>query len=422
MKNAKVRDQLATQENLICFEMEATGVMLNVPCLPIRGIFDYADGHKNDVWQPYAALAAAVCAKELLATMSAKHILYSPLELDGLELENYVTGAIASPFRHGDDLHLVQQRLKALMDRHELVEEILAPELDKLQDTSRVDLREVRDKVKGLEGLLDMLKISLRDLNEQIEEHLNFFHQEKDFVTREEWQELKMQVDRNTSKVEDLSNVTQGALTTTEKLLGDLSGRGPHQNGEITRPAADSSSATKRLVAKLKGTHDASDPSTSRLAFRFGRAESTHASSGSPAAYQDAEDQMGSPCSRSPTSNNSRSAASSPPPDRAQTEHVSAFTHRSDASAASTIRRPILSRNDMVTTPLHENSPPLLEAPCQPTNPLSPENRQSEQNSDQNIEKKDPCNQSLSEKISKFGGGGGGGGGFIRPSRAVKER
>ncbi|KAB8272325.1 nucleoside phosphorylase domain-containing protein [Aspergillus minisclerotigenes] len=65
----------ASVENLICFEMEATGVMLNVPCLLIRGISDYADGHKNDIWQPYAALAAAVCAKELLATMSPRDVL-----------------------------------------------------------------------------------------------------------------------------------------------------------------------------------------------------------------------------------------------------------------------------------------------------------------------------------------------------------
>ncbi|KAE8327361.1 nucleoside phosphorylase domain-containing protein [Aspergillus sergii] len=205
-------------------KMEATGVMLNVSCLPIRGISDYADGHKNDVWQPYAALAAAVCAKELSATMSPRDVLYSPLELDGPELENYVKGAIANPSRHGDDLHFVQLKMEALMDRHKLVEDRLAPELEKLKDTSRADLKDVRDKVKDLEGLLVKLKGSLQDLTEQIEEHLNF-HQEKDFVTREEWKELKMQVDRNTSKVEDLSIVANGALATTQALLGDLGGR-----------------------------------------------------------------------------------------------------------------------------------------------------------------------------------------------------
>ncbi|KAB8272326.1 hypothetical protein BDV30DRAFT_129471 [Aspergillus minisclerotigenes] len=114
--------------------------------------------------------------------------------------------------------------MEALMDRHKLVEDRLPPELEKLKDTSRADLKDVRDKVKDLEGLLVKLKGSLQDLTEQIEEHLNF-HQEKDFVSREEWKELKMQVDRNTSNVEDLSIVANGALATTQALLGDLGGR-----------------------------------------------------------------------------------------------------------------------------------------------------------------------------------------------------
>lgn len=46
--------------------MEAAGLMNNFPCLVIRGISDYADSHKNDSWQDYAALAAAAFARCLL--------------------------------------------------------------------------------------------------------------------------------------------------------------------------------------------------------------------------------------------------------------------------------------------------------------------------------------------------------------------
>lgn len=53
-------------EECICFEMEAAGLMNNFPCLVIRGICDYADSHKNDRWQRYAAAAAAAFAKEFL--------------------------------------------------------------------------------------------------------------------------------------------------------------------------------------------------------------------------------------------------------------------------------------------------------------------------------------------------------------------
>ncbi|CAN9403213.1 unnamed protein product [Alternaria alternata] len=44
---------------VLCFEMEAAGLMNSFPCLVIRGICDYADSHKNKRWQPYAAATAA---------------------------------------------------------------------------------------------------------------------------------------------------------------------------------------------------------------------------------------------------------------------------------------------------------------------------------------------------------------------------
>ncbi|KAF4633956.1 hypothetical protein G7Y89_g4154 [Cudoniella acicularis] len=66
IKNAEDRDRLAKRDNVICFDMEAAGLMDDLPCLVIRGICDYADSHKNKQWQPYAAAAAAAYAKVLL--------------------------------------------------------------------------------------------------------------------------------------------------------------------------------------------------------------------------------------------------------------------------------------------------------------------------------------------------------------------
>ncbi|KAG9613436.1 purine and uridine phosphorylase, partial [Aureobasidium melanogenum] len=68
VKDAIHRDKLAegTGEECICFEMEAAGIMNTFPCVVIRGICDYADSHKNDRWQGYAAATAAAYAKELL--------------------------------------------------------------------------------------------------------------------------------------------------------------------------------------------------------------------------------------------------------------------------------------------------------------------------------------------------------------------
>ncbi|KAF5722082.1 hypothetical protein FMUND_3173 [Fusarium mundagurra] len=66
MKDATIRDKLAKEEGVLCFEMEAAGLMNHFPCLIVRGICDYADSHKNKQWHGFAAMTAAAYAKELL--------------------------------------------------------------------------------------------------------------------------------------------------------------------------------------------------------------------------------------------------------------------------------------------------------------------------------------------------------------------
>ncbi|KAL9078756.1 MAG: hypothetical protein Q9157_002326, partial [Trypethelium eluteriae] len=76
MKYGTERDQVSSEfGGVLCFEMEAAGLMNNFPCLVIRGICDYADSHKNKKWQGYAAGTAAACAKELLSTIPAVDVV-----------------------------------------------------------------------------------------------------------------------------------------------------------------------------------------------------------------------------------------------------------------------------------------------------------------------------------------------------------
>lgn len=69
IRSAKQRDLLAMKHRILCFEMEAAGVMGIMPCLVIRGICDYSDSHKNKIWQEYAAATAASYAKLLLSNL-----------------------------------------------------------------------------------------------------------------------------------------------------------------------------------------------------------------------------------------------------------------------------------------------------------------------------------------------------------------
>ncbi|EPS39001.1 hypothetical protein H072_7246 [Dactylellina haptotyla CBS 200.50] len=66
IKHGVMRDRISAQTRALCLEIEGASLMNDFPCLVIRGICDYSDSHKNKRWQPYAALVAAVYAKELL--------------------------------------------------------------------------------------------------------------------------------------------------------------------------------------------------------------------------------------------------------------------------------------------------------------------------------------------------------------------
>ena len=70
MKSNRVRDLLSSElGGVLCFEMEAAGLMNVFSCLVIRGICDYSDSHKARSWQHYASATAAACAKEILSVI-----------------------------------------------------------------------------------------------------------------------------------------------------------------------------------------------------------------------------------------------------------------------------------------------------------------------------------------------------------------
>jgi nucleoside phosphorylase len=66
MASSSKRNELHEKYGIICFEMEAAGIMSEYQGLVIRGICDYSDSHTNKEWQKYAAATAAAYGKELI--------------------------------------------------------------------------------------------------------------------------------------------------------------------------------------------------------------------------------------------------------------------------------------------------------------------------------------------------------------------
>jgi nucleoside phosphorylase len=74
LKHDATRNMLRDQFNVLAVEMEASGLQNAAwshgkDIFVVRGICDYCDEHKNDVWQNYAALAAAAYTRALIEEM-----------------------------------------------------------------------------------------------------------------------------------------------------------------------------------------------------------------------------------------------------------------------------------------------------------------------------------------------------------------
>ncbi|RAO72609.1 uncharacterized protein BHQ10_008621 [Talaromyces amestolkiae] len=75
------RDQW--DEEIIAFEMEGAGMWDSRPCVIIKGVSDYADSHKNDIWHAYAAATAAACTKAFLELWIPSDPVVTPPVLRG---------------------------------------------------------------------------------------------------------------------------------------------------------------------------------------------------------------------------------------------------------------------------------------------------------------------------------------------------
>lgn len=82
MKSGIHRDRTARRQGVIGFEMEGAGVWDLIPTIILKSVCDYADSHKNKIWQRYAAIAAATCCKALLNRWSFTYELARPVILD----------------------------------------------------------------------------------------------------------------------------------------------------------------------------------------------------------------------------------------------------------------------------------------------------------------------------------------------------
>ncbi|KAM0369148.1 hypothetical protein ACHAPY_011168 [Fusarium culmorum] len=177
MKDAFARDKLAASMDVLCFEMEAAGLMNHFPCLVIRGICDYSDSHKNKEWQGFAAMIAAAYAKDLLrqippSKVEAEKRISEVLSSTSKKAQLIVTGRPEVEFRSAipqsfDKLNCVQLDKNVInADIRSYVEAALEQKPDFVdKKLSPSILEEIRDKIgEGADGMFRWAACQLETL------------------------------------------------------------------------------------------------------------------------------------------------------------------------------------------------------------------------------------------------------------------
>ncbi|WZH49579.1 ankyrin repeat protein [Fusarium acuminatum] len=71
MCHGATRDKFAKDHGILCFDTKVPELRDSVHYLIIRGICDYADSHRSEIWHAYAAAASAAYAKEVISFIPA---------------------------------------------------------------------------------------------------------------------------------------------------------------------------------------------------------------------------------------------------------------------------------------------------------------------------------------------------------------
>ncbi|KAF5697523.1 G coupled receptor 1 [Fusarium mundagurra] len=230
MKNAKKRDELGRKEDVICFEMEATAVMeaaagnqaLN-RCISIRGISDYADGHKNDSWHDYAALSAAVCAAELLKCLALSSVRRMTIELAPDEIADLIQGAVnAAEERINLSLNSLGGDLADLKAAHDNIKE----RIELLNNFTDQQKQFAEDEMKVMRVTCQkLLDETIHDLKKQAKIEAD----KADYVTRLEWEEFTKQIEttaEKSSKLATAEEILDTAGELTDNIIQDAKGKG----------------------------------------------------------------------------------------------------------------------------------------------------------------------------------------------------
>lgn len=131
LRSAQRRNELRDEWGILCFEMEAAGLMDDFPCVVIRGICDYSDDHKHKLWQPYSAVVAAAYAKDILRVVQPQEVKNTEAAAEVVKQCKSAFVSSENQIQNSDSHDEVQQVQKQVQETYSGVENLRRGMIDK---------------------------------------------------------------------------------------------------------------------------------------------------------------------------------------------------------------------------------------------------------------------------------------------------
>ncbi|KAL4888128.1 nucleoside phosphorylase domain-containing protein [Aspergillus ambiguus] len=253
VRDAIERDRLARQFKLLCFEMESAGLMANFPCLPIRGICDYSDSHKNKGWQGYAAAVAAAFALSLLHVVPHQDWQAAGHHIDAEALRQHMEQVfesvmhVMSPPGDGETLTLegARQALDEIRDTVDKLDQLSESRTQELRETTQSAMGKSAAEIDQAKSRLNQIEVEqkhMRELLEELRGKIAQQHEKSPQEEREKWNTVHSEAQKNSTWLKERSESTTAALESTAGILshvGELT-----NNTDITRTGRQVNGAT----------------------------------------------------------------------------------------------------------------------------------------------------------------------------------
>ncbi|PLN81269.1 hypothetical protein BDW42DRAFT_200891 [Aspergillus taichungensis] len=190
LEDANLRDRLAFAKNVLCADTQSASTMEKVNCLPVLGICNYGDSHKQNYWNNYASLTAVICAKELLDCIALLPVTNTANGIDGeTPVSSAMTKAIDPEF---DLINEIKNDLKIIEDKIHICHQ----KSDSVFKSSNHHVQDMKAEVAALKHAERKCKQDLEELRQKIKSEM-----QQNYVSKPEWNELKKRVSKDTQRI-----------------------------------------------------------------------------------------------------------------------------------------------------------------------------------------------------------------------------